>query len=223
MALFVESETSQNTPFPTLVDMASRFGPMPWDRIRNTPSPGTASEADAIELNERGESLCELVDGVLVDKVMGFRESLLAGWLVRILGDFIDKADLGIVLPPDAMMRLWRGCIRLPDVSFISWERLPNREIPEGAAFDAGPDLAVEVISPGNTREELERKLSDYFKSGVRLVWYIYPKRSEVHVFTAVDQKTVLTLDQSIDGGNVLPGFTLPLKRLFGESTGHKN
>ena len=77
--------------------------------------------------------------------------------------------------------------------------------------------LAVEIISKGNTREEIDRKLREYFQAKVRLVWYVYPDRRSVRVFTSANEVTELSNDQSLDGGDVLPGFTPGLSRLFEE------
>jgi Uma2 family endonuclease len=198
-----------------LADLAARWGSMPIDRIRMPPRPGSATEADAIDLNEHNIALCELLDGILLEKTVGFRESLLTAWLIQLLGDFLTRNNLGVVLPPDTMMRLWPGRIRLPDVSFISWGRFANGQPPSTAMFDAGPDLAVEIISPSNTRQEMQEKLEDYFTSGVLLVWYVYPARREVHVFTGVDKVIVLNIGDKLSGGEVLPGFELDLAKLF--------
>ena len=83
--------------------------------------------------------------------------------------------------------------------------------------FMTGPDLAVEVLSPSNTAQEMERKLHDYFAAGVLLVWYVDPVARTVEVFTAADQSVVLRQDQSLTGAPVLPGFLLPLSKLFAE------
>ena len=80
---------------------------------------------------------------------------------------------------------------------------------------DLAPDLAVEVLSEGNTKQEMERKLKDYFFAGVRLVWYIDVKKRTVEVYTSPDQGVTLTEGQNLDGGDVLPGFRLPLRQLF--------
>jgi Uma2 family endonuclease len=73
----------------------------------------------------------------------------------------------------------------------------------------------VEVLSKGNTPTEMQRKLKDYFLAGVRLVWFVDPKRRTVEVFTAPDQSRVLREDQTLDGGDVLPGLALPLRQVF--------
>lgn len=200
----------------TAADLVLHFGPIPLARVRQEPAPGTATEKDVIRIHEREDRLFELVDGTLVEKTVGTYESYLAAVLVRLLGNFNADADLGIVLGADGMLRLAPGLVRIPDASFISWDRLPQRRIPSQAIADVVPDLAVEVISSSNTREEMDRKLREYFQSGVRLVWYVYPDSREVHVYNQPSASEVVVESKSLDGGAVLPAFRLPLKSLFG-------
>ncbi|HQU41588.1 MAG TPA: Uma2 family endonuclease, partial [Pirellulales bacterium] len=77
------------------------------------------------------------------------------------------------------------------------------------------PDLAVEVLSEGNTKPEMDRKLDDYFGAGVRLVWFVEPRKKTVEVFTGKDESTVLDENATLSGGDVLPGFSMPLRPLF--------
>ncbi len=113
-------------------------------------------------------------------------------------------------------MRLLKGLVRIPDVSFFCWDKLPGRVLPSKPIPDLFPDLAVEVLSESNTPEEMERKLREYFLAGVRLVWMIDPRERTAEVYTAPDAPA-FRLDESgvLDGGNVLPGFRLPLAELF--------
>ena len=201
----------------TAADLLELFGPMPAGRIRTDPSPGTATEQDVIDIEARESRLCELVDGVLVEKTVGIYESYLAGRLIILIGAFVEQHRLGCVTAPDGMMRLAPGLVRIPDVSFVSWGQLPGRRVPRVPIADLAPDLAVEVISPSNTAREMERKLRDFIDAGVRLIWYVYPEPQEVHVHTA-ERHDVLTIDQELTGGDVLPGFVLPLRQLFEES-----
>ena len=180
------------------------------------PPPGTATEQDVIDIEARESRLCELMDGVLVEKTVGIYESYLAVRLIYLLTGFVERRRLGIVVGVDGMMRLAPGLVRIPDTSFISWNRLPGRRVPRVPIADLAPDLAVEVISPSNTTREMERKLQEYLAAGVRLVWYVLPEPQEVHVHTA-ERHDVSTIDQELSGGDVLPGFVLPL-RLFEES-----
>ena len=117
------------------------------------------------------------------------------------------------------MLRLAPGLVRIPDVSFVSWDRLPQRRVPRQPIPDLAPDLVVEVLSEGNTAREMDQKLLDYFSAGVRLVWYVDPVLHEVHVYTAPAQREVFTADHTLHGGAVLPGFTLLVRQLFAEPT----
>ena len=201
----------------TVADLLERFGPMPDGRIRTDPPPGTATEQDVIDIEARESRLCELVDGVLVEKTVGIYESYLALQMGHLLTMFVERHGLGMVVGADGMMRLAAGLVRIPDVSFVSWSQLPGRRVPRVPIADLAPDLAVEVISPSNTAREMERKFQDFLAAGVRLVWYVHPGPQEVHVYTA-ERHDVLTLDQELSGGDVLPGFALPLRQLFEES-----
>jgi Uma2 family endonuclease len=201
----------------TAADLVERFGPVPLSRVRLDPPPGTASEEDIVEIHDREDRLYELVDGILLEKTVGTYESYLAGLLVHLIWTFVKEHDLGIVLGADGMMRLAPGLVRIPDVSFISWARLPGRKIPRQPIADLAPDLAVEVLSKGNTREEMQRKLSDYFAAAVRQVWYVYPQQREIRVYVSPDEHTVFTQQQTLDCGDLLPGFTLEIPRFFAE------
>ena len=203
----------------TAADLLERFGPIPVGRIRTDPPPGTATEQDVIDIEARESRLCELVDGVLVEKTVGYYESYLAVQLGYFLAGFVRRHRLGVVAGEAGMMRLSAGLVRIPDVSFVSWTRLPGRRVPRVPIADLAPDLAVEVISPSNTAREMERKLQDFLAAGVRLVWYVYPEPQEIHVYTA-DSHDVLTIEQELSGGDVLPGFVLPLRQLFEEPEG---
>jgi Uma2 family endonuclease len=206
------------TPW-TAADLLERVGDVPLYRIRSDPAPGTATEEDLLRVNESKEALCELVDGVLVEKAMGNEESLVASELVYLLKTYLRESPLGVVFCPDAEFRLTASKIRLPDVAFVPRQRVPqaDKSGKQPAIWDLTPDLAIEVISRGNTKSEMEGKLREYFEGGAKLVWYIYPRSREVHVFAAFDDCRILNAADTLDGGDVLPGFRLPLRQLFEE------
>lgn len=201
----------------TAADLLTRFGPIPLRRIRHDPTPGTATETDVIRIHDREDRLYELVDGILVEKVRGYYKSYLACVLIEALRGFLRVHNLGIVAGPDGLMRLFPGLIRIPDVSFVSWARLPGSRLPRDPIAPFAPDLAVEIFSPSNTRQEMDRKLQDYFTAGVRLVWYVDPATRTVTVWTALNQSALLHETDALGGGDVLSGFTLPLAELFAE------
>jgi Uma2 family endonuclease len=192
--------------------LLQRLDDIPPERIRLHPTPGTATERDLLKPEGR---LCELVDGILVEKTMGFVESMLTMELGAIITVFVKRNRLGIVSGTDGMVRLLPGLIRLPDIAFISWDRLPGRKAPTTPILDLAPDLAVEVLSRSNTKKEIKRKLAEYFEAGVRVVWLIDPRSRTVVVQTSPTKGTKLDESQKLEGGDVLPGFSLPLAEMF--------
>jgi Uma2 family endonuclease len=199
----------------TVADLLDLFGPVPVVRIRTNPPPGTATEEDVIEIADREGRLCELVQGVLLEKAMGYYESYLAGLLIELLNGFVRKHALGIVAGEAGMLRLAPGLIRIPDVSFISRAQLLGARIKRSTAPELAPDLAIEVLSDGNTDREMTQKLDEYFGAGARLVWYVDPDAKTVSIYTSPHAVTVLHETETLDGGEVLPGFKLSLAEFF--------
>jgi Uma2 family endonuclease len=199
----------------TLADLRRRLGGIPLERIWFHPAPGTATERDVIDAEARENRLCELVDGTLVEKAMGFEEARVAIELAYRVKSYLDQNDLGICVGADGMMRIAPGLVRIPDLSFITWDRLPNRESPREPIPELAPDLAVEVLSEGNTKAEMARKVREYFDAGVVLVWLIDPRKRTARVFSTIEKSALVRADQALDGGAVLPGFVLPLSDLL--------
>jgi Uma2 family endonuclease len=200
----------------TLADVLRDLGGVSPRRIRFRPAPGTATEKDVIKIRDRERRLFELVDGVLVEKVMGYRESVLTLELARFLGNFVTRAKLGTLAGEAGMLRLSPGLVRIPDISFISRARLAQYRSEHPAILPLGPDLAIEVLSEANTAREMARKVREYFASGSRLVWLVDPRTRTVAVYTSDTNPRMLTERQTLTGGEVLPGFRLPLRKLFG-------
>ena len=202
--------------FETLADLLERLGNVPLERVRVHPAPGTATEADVLARPAGQKHICELVDGVLVEKAMGYYESLLAALLIGFLRRYLEEHDLGIVLGEAGPLRLAPGLVRIPDVSFIAWERFPDRRLPAEPMPDLAPDLAVEILSPGNTGREMERKRAEYFAAGTRLVWIVSPGDRTVQVCTTPADVRLLGEDAILDASPVLPGFRLLIRDWFG-------
>lgn len=199
----------------TVADMHQHLGGIPLERIRVVPSPGTATERDVLQAKTRYGRVCELVDGVLVEKAMGYYESRVAAALIFFLELFLRDHDLGIVLAPDGVLAILPGQVRAADVAFLDWRHFPDRKLPAAQVPALAPDLAVEILSPSNTGAEMDRKLRDYFQAGVRLVWLIDAERRTAVVYRSPHNSTSLAPDQSLEGEDVLPGFSLPLADLF--------
>ena len=211
------SSLASDSSLKTLSDLLEHLGGIAPKRVRFQPLPGTATERDMLDLQARDGHLYELVEYVLVEKAMGFRESCLAAALITILWNFVRPRNLGLVAGEGGMIRLAPGLVRIPDVAFVSWERLPDRRMPTEPVPGLVPDLAVEVLSASNTSGEMDRKRREYFTAGVRLVWFVDPDTRTVSVFTEPEQCIVLSEEQTLEGEPVLPTFTLPLHQLFAE------
>ena len=176
--------------------------------------PTTASVADAPE----PEGLYEVVEGRIVEKPpMGALEVWIAARLVEALVLFVGAGQQGRVVPEMLfVLDRERGRNRRPDVAYVSNARWPmSRRPPRSAAWDVIPDLAVEIISPNNLADDDMEKLDEYFRSGVGLVWIIYPGQSRVYVYDSPTSVRILQRDDELDGGAVLPGFRLGLSAIF--------
>lgn len=139
--------------------------------------------------------------------------------LSRALGQYVEDHDLGevytaepgFVLQPEPEV-----IIRAPDVAFVAKARIPPPDQQAGF-WPLAPDLAVEVISPSETAEAVQTKVTDYLAAGTRLVWLVYPTSRVVLVYQSPTHIRQLGIDDTLEGGDVLPGFHYPLRRLFRE------
>jgi Uma2 family endonuclease len=208
-----------NSPtIPTMADTLANLhslGDVPPQRVLMAPLPGTATIADLWAVHASGRKLVELVDGVLVEKAMGTRESFLALTLARLLGNFVEEHRLGVCLGADGFMRLGDERVRAPDVSFLPWSRWQRAIQSDENYLEVYPDLLIEILSPSNTQEEMDRKLRDFFGAGARLAWVIDPRTQTARVHTTADTFVTLPPEGVLDGGAVLPGFQLALADLF--------
>src|SRR5688500_9608085 len=182
------------------------LGDIAPERVIVDPLPGTATEEDLLRKVDVEKQLCELIDGTLVEKPMGYLESLIAAALIEFMRAHVRRHKLGHVTGEAGMMRLSKGLVRIPDVAFVSVERLPKvlrQPIPSLA-----PDLAVEIASKGNTAREMKRKVREYFAAGSRLVWLIDARARTARVFESPTRVTEVGRSGTLSGGSVLPGFS---------------
>jgi len=198
----------------TLADLVHELGDIPLDRILVHPPPGTATEADVLHKIDVEKRSCELVNGTLVEKPMGWYESLLAMLLGQEVLNFTLPRGLGAVTGEAGPLRLAKGLVRLPDGAFVAAAKLRELEQLE-SILPLAPDLAVEVLSKGNTRREIDLKIKEYFAAGTRLVWVIDPRTRTAQSLTAPDRIQSTAADGILDGADVLPEFAFPLDELF--------
>jgi len=200
----------------SIADLHEQLGYVPLDRIRLFPSPGTATMDDLIRTQNDSLRRCELVDGSIVEKEpMGAKEALFAMYLGGLISRFAEEHDLGVVLGPDGLTKMDEDLVRIPDLSFVPWSRIPNEEFPDDAISKIIPTLTVEIVSRSNSEQEIARRLNDFFKAGVKLVWVIDPRKHLARVYTSETRYKVIDETGTLDGGRVLPGFKLPLIKIF--------
>ena len=205
----------------TLDDLCRRLGVAP-DRIRIHPAPGSATVADLIDIQDHEGVSCELIEGVLVEKVMGLPESILGSAVIAILHTFVVTRNLGFVSGMDGTYELMPRLVRIPDIAFTNWDRVPGGRQPTAPVPELVPNLAVEVLSRSNTPGEMALKRRDYFSSGVELVWEIDSPTRTIRVYTSLTNMRTLTTADILDGGTVLPNFAIPVGQVFAELDRHR-
>jgi len=159
----------------------------------------------------------ELVDGLLVDRNMGFLSSFVGTVVIRLISPFVAERSLGWVVGADCGYQCFPdelNKVRKPDVSFIALSRLAGQSLPTGFVRIA-PDLAVEVISPNDLDVETDQKVDDYLRAGVKLVWVINPQSRTVLVYRADGSIVGLRDHDQLSGEDVVPGFKCPVSDLF--------
>lgn len=159
----------------------------------------------------------ELVDGEVVEVPgAGALPSVIIFTLARLLEDFVRQHDLGLVRPGGLAYVLHRNPnqVRIPDLSFVAWETVPEGDISEGF-WEGAPTLAVEVVSPNDRADDIHARVQDYLEAGSSQVWVLWPRRSSVSVYRPGADTRELGPDMLLDGGDILPGFNTRVSNLF--------
>jgi Uma2 family endonuclease len=203
--------------FDTIDELLENLGGISPKRVLLKPWPGTATIKDVIRhVDGPKKRLVELVDGTLVEKPMGYAESMVATELSRLIGNhLVEIGRPGVLTGEAGTIRVLEKFVRIPDIAYVSWDRLPNRRVPVAKVPEVVPNLCVEVLSESNTPAEMGRKLKEYFVAGVDLVWFVDPDTRTLKVFTSPDESKTLTAKDTLTGGAVLPGFAVPVAELF--------
>ncbi len=162
----------------------------------------------------------EVVDGELVMSPKNkFDHENICAALLTAMRTFVKAQKLGVVLGSSAGYWMFNRNCRAPDISFIPKERLLRLGFsPRSRKFFPGaPDLAVEVLSPSNTRAEIDARLRDFFASGTQITWIIDPDTESAEVCHSLTQRTLIGPGGELDGEHLLPGFHYPIADLFKE------
>jgi Uma2 family endonuclease len=183
-----------------------------------TDPPRTALEIDPRPFLSHPDALYEVVDGQVVELAeMGTYAAIVATYLAADLVNYLRDRRIGwactegsFILDRDRDLR------RRPDVAFVSHDRWPaDCRVSRRGDLAVVPDLVVEVLSPNDAHDDVSAKTAEYFQYGVRQVWLVESLRSRVWVFTTPDTVRILTEADTLDGGDLLPGFSIPVARLF--------
>lgn len=159
---------------------------------------------------------CELVRGELVTMTpAGFEHGNVALAVGAAIRDFVHRRRLGVVTAAETgyLIESDPDTVRAPDVAFVRAERIPA-EKPKGF-FPGAPDLAVEVLSPDDRASEVNDKVQQWLETGCRAVWVVDPKTRSVSVYRGPKDIEIVDLAGTLDGGDILPGFALPVAEIF--------
>jgi len=203
----------------TFADHLVLLGGIPADRVHTDPPPGAATIDDWIAAVDRGD-VCELVDGTLVDRPLGFYESLLASCLIAHLFAASDNGRLGVTSGEQGFIRLGETQVRAPDVAFFLRANLPEGRLPSERLPAICPDIAVEILNSSNTMAEMAQKRKEYFQGGCRLVWMVDPGARNVAVYRSPFRAEIVGWDSYLVGDDILPEFKMLVSELFNEVDG---
>lgn len=172
---------------------------------------------DLLAMPEVPGKRLELFDGELIELPGSTAiHNFISAVLYRLVFAFVEAHDLGVVATDGASFIIDRDpdVVRIPDVSFVSWDRIPGRKLPRGY-WPFPPDLAVEVVSPIDSAVEVRRKVNRYLQAGTRLVWLVWPDDRVITVYVGGTAPRDLYEGDELDGGDVLPGFRAPVSQVF--------
>jgi Uma2 family endonuclease len=163
----------------------------------------------------------ELVDGTLVERHMGTESSGIAIQIALLLGIFLREHRLGRLFGSDASYQCFPEApakVRRADLGFVRFDRLPGGRAPKGNC-PVAPDLAVEVISPNDTADEVEEKVFEWLRVGVRLVWVVSPATRTVRIhrprLAPGGPVSMLSDGDTLGGEDVIPGFSCHVREIF--------
>ena len=184
--------------------------------IADVTTPELLTADDLLRLNVQ-DKRTELVRGrLIVREPPSFYHGVVAMRIGRRLAEFVETQNLGFVVAAETGFKLFSApdTVRAPDVGFIRASRVPD-PIPRCGYATFAPDLAVEVLSPGDRPGEVLAKVADWLNAGSRLVWVIDPERRVARIYRADGSETLLEDEDSFSGEDVLPGFACQLGQLL--------
>jgi Uma2 family endonuclease len=161
---------------------------------------------------ENAGKIYELIDGELVEKMGSFEPARIAINIAYYIRGFLFQHEIGYVTGADGGYIFSDDNVLIPDVAYISKERLPaqpEREVP------IPPDLAIEIKSPTDRKRDMRKKAEKYLAHGTKMVWLVFPDEQQVEVYMQDEDVKTFGIDDTLDGRDVLPGFTLVVRDMF--------
>ena len=159
----------------------------------------------------------ELVKGVIRRMPLaGFEHGIRSAKIGARLNAYVEKHKLGYVCGAETGFKISQDpdTVRAPDAAFVCQASIDEQGISKGY-WDGAPDLAVEVISPGDTYTEVAEKVDEWLTAGCAMVWVVNPRRETIEVYRSPEDITVLRKDEILDGGDVIEGFQCPVRDIF--------
>lgn len=181
------------------------------------PGRGLMTADELLAMPDDDQHQYELVRGRLICmSPSSSKPAIVAGNIGGEVRSFVKEHRLGICGGADWGFKITSNpdTVRAPDFSFVRAERVPPGGIPPGF-WPGAPDFAVEVLSPSNSFTEIMEKVEDYLRAGTRLVWVVDPEKRKVTVLRPGRAPMLVGEDGELDGADVLPGFTLPLREIW--------
>jgi Uma2 family endonuclease len=201
--------------------MMTRDQIMSGDRLAMSIQEKLYTAAELWELSHQPEyrdKRLELSEGRLIEmSLSGWEASNLAYRIGLLMGMYVEPRNLGEITGADGgyiiRSETGKNTVFAPDVAFVSADRIPAGGLTVKYA-PIMPDLAVEIISPNDTLPEVEEKVDEYLRAGTRMVIVVHPKNKIIYVYTPNSTQR-LKLDDTLDGGEVLPGFSVTVREIF--------
>ena len=206
--------------YRTCADVLRRAGNVSPDRVLVERLSAPPTRRDLIREFEPTARMYELVDGILVEKLLHFGNAARFMQLMGPLANHVFDCNAGMLVGGKTLLRLSPTLVRIPSLCLLLWESQDDPQVLVSSTsefLDAVPDLIVEIVDERHTADELRIKREEYSAAGVKLLWYYDPEARTVTVYPKGRTRgsKVLTDADTLDGGKVLPGFTLPVADMF--------